>query len=163
MNRSKSAFGIIAGSMLFMTSTTASAVNLDKVNSWISTSNRSWLPCNHATPVSVGPFFQFNDPLAAAPVGVCRETGPFPVQTNLGGIPVTHDWWVQVISNLNIPSTSKVKCTGTLTCFRDIIRVCSTFYAAHRPSVYTAGPCETGIGNAGCEVCSTADHGGVTN
>ena len=107
-----------------------------------------------------GPFFAFNDaPNTSAPLGTCREQGTFyyPRPGRFNG------WWVQLISNL-VHSTPQNACaTGKPICFRDVIRVRSTYYQVNPPApppAVTPGPCKNarGIGNKGCELCATSDH-----
>ena len=173
MHRNKTAILALALSALWASplsaAVTSEPANMDVVNGWIATPGRVWFPCSQPSPLNIfAPYFGFNaaTPLNAAnasPPGSCRETGQFVYDWT----PPIKLWWVQLISNLKVDNTGIASppspcATGTATCFRDVVRVCSTFYAPPNPPapLGTLGPCRNpaGIGPKGCEVCATTDH-----
>jgi hypothetical protein len=169
MHRNKTALFALVGTLAFATTSPAEAANMDTVNNWIIQA-KGWSHCEKPNLLLPQiPFFAFNDPLARAPIGSCSETGPIVVRTYVDGFPVTLHWWVQLISNLDISTISKVQCdptVGATSCYRDVIRVCATEYARKpppptppNPLIY--GPCQRGIGQKGCEICETTDHTNV--
>ena len=104
---------------------------------WIqATPNRSPPTCSATDPGTTdAPFFTFN----GGSFDACLIDGPYPWDNK--------DWFVMRIKGYLRPGTSKT----------DLIRVCSA-QAAHpsNPTLFVAGPCHTttGVGKAGCEVCS---------
>jgi hypothetical protein len=144
--------------------------NMDIVNAWLTSPNTVWHRCDKPNLLDPSvPYFAFSDPLSTSPRGVCLESR-LPVKTEVGFHAVDY-WWVQVITNLshvNDPNNPNPmsECTGSGSCLRDVIRVCLPYYVKHTQpqSPLTLGPCQTGVGKKGCEICTTVDHSNtITN
>lgn len=138
----------------------ATVANHDVLHRWLTENGRrnEWKRCPgtpqgaSVVPASPGnPAFVISGTLELPGPGIvspgrCRQSGPRQWE---GG-----QWWVQVISNLKVPSC---KNKNLATCRADIIRVCK--YPVPAMSG-TGGPCKTadGLGPKGCEVCVAQEH-----